>query len=322
MGSTGLLEAASVSQRQASPNRVNAHQPRREPNPCPANWASDFASRTRSNIGNTTFANHEKNRLFASWHFPALFGSLAPSCGIPRTTRVSGPLILRRTASSLPSLAGSAVVTTLARRAGKAQRLDAAALPAPLDGAPGTVVGCTPTRALGSAPMQCGWTPHLVAPPGRRREGTRRWTRCAAFAGWVFPTRQSPCRHPARHDGHTATEPFTAMRPCRSRSAAAPSFMKPRHGCKPAGTIRTARLRQLPHTRVTLESRHSSHAITSSRPHLHSMLSRHSRPQPTQSPSSFMIPLPGCRADRQGGSPRSTPRSELGFAPEKRRQIL
>ena len=57
------------------------------------------------------------------------------------------------------------VETTLGRRGCKAQRLDAAALPAPLDGALGAVVGWTPTRALGSAPMRCGWTPH-VAPWG------------------------------------------------------------------------------------------------------------------------------------------------------------
>ena len=44
------------------------------------------------------------------------------------------------------------VETTLARRKGKAQRLDAAALPAPLDGTPGTGVGWTPTGALPSAP--------------------------------------------------------------------------------------------------------------------------------------------------------------------------
>ena len=48
------------------------------------------------------------------------------------------------------------VETTLARREGKAQRLDAAALPAPLDGTPGTVVGWTPTGALCSAPVPRG----------------------------------------------------------------------------------------------------------------------------------------------------------------------
>ena len=65
MGSTGLLESASVSQRQASPNRVNAHQPRHEPNPCPANWASDFALRTRSNIGVVFFLPNAKKTAFS-----------------------------------------------------------------------------------------------------------------------------------------------------------------------------------------------------------------------------------------------------------------
>ena len=78
------------------------------------------------------------------------------------------------------------VETTLARRGCKAGRLDAAALPAPLDGAPGTGVGWTPTRGA--------WTrPHAVrlsAAPGalgRRREGPRRWTRHAGRSDSVSP---------------------------------------------------------------------------------------------------------------------------------------
>ena len=65
MGSTGLLEAASVSQRQASPNRAIAHQSRCEPNPCPANRASDFALRTRSNIGVVLFLPIAKKTSFS-----------------------------------------------------------------------------------------------------------------------------------------------------------------------------------------------------------------------------------------------------------------
>ena len=90
MGSTGLLEAASVSQRQASPNRVNAHQPRREPNPCPANWASDFALRTGSNIGDTTFLPSAKKTVFSPpgtyRHFSAPWHRVAEThepCGFP-----------------------------------------------------------------------------------------------------------------------------------------------------------------------------------------------------------------------------------------------
>lgn len=73
MGSTGLPEAASVSQRQASPNRAITYQPRCEANPCPASWAFDSALRTRSNIGGTPFLPSTKKRIFAFRHFPALF---------------------------------------------------------------------------------------------------------------------------------------------------------------------------------------------------------------------------------------------------------
>ena len=105
----------------------------------------------------------------------------APNC------RVSWPLA-RKTcrpasqdvgfpASSVPA---SLVLTTPARRDGKAVRLDAAALPASLDGTPGTVVGWTPTRALGSARKAV----RLNAAPGAlgRREGSRRWTRLSQVA--------------------------------------------------------------------------------------------------------------------------------------------
>ena len=103
------------------------------------------------------------------------------------------------------------VETTLGRRGCKAQRLDAAALPAPLDGALGDVVGWTPTRALGSAPMQRGWTPH-VAPWGGA--GKTRAAGRSAIRSRIAAMRPGNSRTVTLH-GTTVSRP----RPAHARAA-------------------------------------------------------------------------------------------------------
>ena len=132
--------------------------------PCPANRASDSVLRTSSDIGVELFCRARKNCLFALWHFPALFDSSAPGCENPRTKRVSWLFWYRRAASSLPSFA---VVTTLLRRTCKALRLNAAALPAPLD----AQTSCRLDADNGALQclIRCGWTPPrgTFGAPGR-----------------------------------------------------------------------------------------------------------------------------------------------------------
>ena len=89
------------------------------------------------------------------------------------------------------------VETTLARREGKARRLDAAALPASLDGRRESVVGWTPTRAPGSARKAVRLNAAPVGALGRR-QGSRRWTRLAGRDDFTSPRAgEVACRHQA-----------------------------------------------------------------------------------------------------------------------------
>ena len=117
--------------------------------------------------------------------------------------------IRRRTCPSVVSTRSLAltVETTLARRESKARRLDAAALPASLDGTPGTVVGWTPTRALGSARNAVRLNAAPVGALGRRRAGSRRWTRHAGRRDILSPRAGTvDCRQPDAASHHHRKE--------------------------------------------------------------------------------------------------------------------
>ena len=182
---------------------------------------------------------------------------------VPPLSRQTGTATLQDVAFPASSVPASLVLTTLARRNGKAWRLDTATLPALLGRNAKTVAGCTPTRALGSA--RTGAAERRQEAPGGAAErpvpldatrNPRRLDTDVQTGGCPPVVVRAVRRHGMEAPKRQRVPPRADSRPCPFRVPGLPESpgRHTRPGVPARGTSRTARKppnRNTPHRQIS-----------------------------------------------------------------------